>query len=257
MQSWNGQRTLDTLVEDIVHNMRTVLYATAAKPTDQDIQDRIFEAILARRLRPGAPLREEELAQVFGVSRTKVRPAIAKLAQAGLVQVRRNHGATVAAPTRQEARHVLELRGMIEPPVAAALARACPAGAIKELRRHVARERAARRAGDDAALVRLTGEFHLRLADLHGNALLARSLREMEALTCLSILSYGRPNAAACLPDEHGRIVGAIEAGDGDAAGALMRHHLEHVAAEMDLAEPAGACGMPSLADALDVRSAA
>ena len=236
-----------------MHNSQAGVQASGAKPTDQDIQDRIFEAILARRLRPGAPLREEELAQLFGVSRTKVRPAIAKLAQAGLVQVRRNHGATVAAPTRQEARHVMELRAMIEPPVAAALARACPHAAIQALRGHVVREHAARTKADHAGLVRLTGEFHLRLADLHGNLLLARSLRDMEALTCLSILSYGRPNAAACLPDEHERILAAIEQGDADAASCLMRHHLEHVAAEMDLAEP----GAPTLAQALDVRSAA
>lgn len=243
----------------IVHHIVAALHTTAQTATDQDIHDRIFSAILARRLHPGARLGEEELARLFGVSRTKVRHALAKLVQDGVVQVRRNHGASVAAPTRAEARQVMEFRGMVEPALAAALARACPPGAANALRRHVAEEQAARAARDDGRLVRLTGEFHLRLADLHGNALLARTLREAEALTCLSILSYGRPNAAACLPDEHGRILAAIVAGDADQAAKLMRHHLHHVAAEMDLAKPTGGAGPTDLAAALDVcdRSAA
>lgn len=222
--------------------------AIAAKPTEADIYDRIYGAILARRLQPGARLIEEELARLFGVSRTKIRPAIVKLTQDGVVRSRRNHGASIAAPTRAEARRVMEFRRMLEPPVAAALALARPA-ALATLRPHLAAEHAARDAGDDATLIRLTGEFHLRLGELHGNALIIRSLREAEALTCLSILSYGRPSASACLPDEHAHILAAIESGAGDEAAHLMLHHLDHVAHGMDLAEPA-----PSdLASALDV----
>ena len=251
------------LAGTIVHNIEADLHTIARTATDQDIHDRIFGAILARRLHPGARLGEEELARLFGVSRTKVRQALAKLAQDGVVQVRRNHGASVAAPTRAQARQVMEFRGLVEPTLVSALARNCPPGAVDVLRQHVAAEQDARAMRDDGRLVRLTGEFHLRLADLHGNALMARTLREAEALTCLSILSYGRPAAAACLPDEHGRILAAIEAGDGDEAARLMRHHLQHVEAEMDLDEPPGVAlaGAPTfkLAAALDVfaRSAA
>ena len=224
------------------------MYATDAKPTDQDIYARIFDAILARRLQPGAHLGEEALAGLFGVSRTKVRNAIAKLAQDGVVEVRRNHGATIAAPSRDEARQVIEFRTMVEPPMAAALAAARPD--LRTLRAHVDAEHAARAARDDVALIRLTGQFHLRLATLHGNALLVRAMREAEALLCLSILSYGRPNAAACLPDEHERILDAIETGDAAGAATLMRHHLGHVAAEMDL-DGVDAAPAATLANAL------
>ena len=204
--------------------------------TDQEICDQIYGAILAGRLSPGARLVEVELARLFGVSRTKIRAAIAKLAQDGVVQTRRNHGASVAAPSRAEARHVMEFRRMLEPQVAAALAGSRPA-ALATLRPHLDAEHAAGRAGDVASLIRLTGEFHLRLGALHGNALIARALREAEALTCLSILSYGRPSAAACLPGEHAAILAAIEAGDAEEAARLMLHHLDHVAEGMDLVE--------------------
>lgn len=224
------------------------MHATARKLTDQQIYGRIYDAILARRLQPGARLGEDELARLFDVSRTKIRAAIGKLAQDGVVQTRRNHSASVTAPTRAQARHVIEFRRMLEPPVAAALAQARPA-ALASLRPHIEAEQAARAANDDPALIRLTGEFHLRLAELHGNDLITRSLREAEALTCLSILSYGRPSASACLPDEHAHILGAIEAGSADAAAGLMLRHLDHVADGMDLLEPE----IVDLARALDV----
>lgn len=234
------------------------MHATAAKPSDQDIHDRVLAAILGRRLHPGARLVEDDLARLFGVSRTKVRHALAKLAQEGVVQVRRNFGATVAAPSRTEARHVFEFRRMVEPALAARLAQDRlardhlahdrPAADLADLRAHVAAEQEARARNDHAALIRLTGEFHLHLAGLHGNALLVRTLREAEAMTCLCILSYGRPHASACLPDEHARILDAVDAGDAEAAASLMLSHLHHVEAEMDLDEPAAP---PGLAQAL------
>ena len=231
-----------------MHSDEAILYATDPKPTDQDIHDRIVDAILARRLQPGARLVEADLAALFGVSRTKVRHAIAKLAQDGIVQVRRNHGAAIAAPTRAEARQVIAFRAMVEPPMAAALAETRPHGAIPALRRHLAAEHAARRAGDEAGLIRLTGQFHVLLATIHGNALLTRALRDAEALLGLSIVSYGRPGAAACLPDEHDRIVAAIGAGDAPAASALMRAHLAHVEHGMDLADPPAPAPTPRAA---------
>jgi DNA-binding GntR family transcriptional regulator len=241
----------------IVYNFEANLYATDVKPTDLDIYGRIFKAILARRLLPGARLGEEELAGLFGVSRTKVRNAIIRLAQDGVVQVRRNHGATIIAPTRGEASRVIEFRNLVEPPIAAALAQNHSADAIGTLRRHVADEQAARTAGDEGSLIRLTGEFHLRLAALHGNARLIQALQKAEALLCLCILSYGRSNAAACLPDEHEQILAAIAAGDADTAAALMRHHLNHVAAEMDLGAPVQAGLAAALAITRPGRSAA
>ena len=206
-------------------------------PTDQEIYDRIYLAILERRLAPGLHLREIELAAMFGVGRTKVRQALAKLVELGVVEVARNRGASVAAPTRQQARQVFELRTMLEPTIAAALANSRTAAQIAELRSHLAREEAARQAQDEALLIRYTGDFHLLLAAQLGNKLIDRLLRGLEALTCLSILSYARNDGCACLPHEHADILAALAAGDADLAGALMAEHLCHVRAELDLDE--------------------
>jgi DNA-binding GntR family transcriptional regulator len=217
----------------------------AVRPTDQQIYDRIFTAILERRLRPGAHLREVELADMFGVGRTKVRQALAKLAEVGIVEVERNRGAYVAAPTRRQAGHVFDVRLMLEPQIVAELARSHTHAQIALLRQHIVKEERARAGQDEAKLIRLTGEFHLVLAELFGNPLIDRLLKSLEALTCLSILSYARTGSCACLPNEHRDILHAIAAGDAAGVSTLMTEHLKHVRAEIDLDEaPAKVAGL-------------
>lgn len=210
-----------------------------AAPSDQDIYDRIFEAVLDRRLRPGAHLREASLAEMFGVSRTKVRQALGKLIQAGIAEQRPNRGTAVAAPTRQQTRELLDLRAILEPALASDLAQRRSPAHLERLRRHIAREDAARSGEQNADLIRLTGEFHLLLAELLGNGLIHTLLTGLEAKTCLSILSYARPDNCACLPHEHRDILDAIADRDGDRARRHMALHLEHVRAELDLEERA------------------
>ncbi|MCK0197342.1 GntR family transcriptional regulator [Ancylobacter sp. 6x-1] len=229
--------------------------ATAGRGRAEEvIRTRILDAILERRLPPGEKLTEERLAQLFGVSRTIVRQALARLAQDGIVEQHANRGTFVAAPTREGARHVLEARCIVEPEIAALVAGrcACQAGI---LRAHLAREDRARAAGDRATLVRLTGEFHVRLAELAGNTVFQRLLTELQALSSLAILLYARGGHESCPPEDHANIVAAIEQGDAGEAARLMHAHLGHVAADLDLAEPPDR--PTDLADALGIGTTA
>ncbi len=56
-------------------------------PAAVRIRDDLRDAIASLRLRPGTAILEKDLAQIYGVSRTPVREAIAKLVQEGLVSV--------------------------------------------------------------------------------------------------------------------------------------------------------------------------
>ncbi|MBS9477528.1 GntR family transcriptional regulator [Ancylobacter radicis] len=206
--------------------------------SEAPIRARILQAIFERRLPPGEKLTEERLAGLFGVSRTVVRQALARLAQDGIVEQRPNRGAFVAAPTRADARHVLAARAVVEPEVARSLACGCTASGLARLRHHVATENAARANGDRGTLVRLTGEFHVALAEEAGNPVFVRLLTELQALSSLSILLYERGEHAACPPSEHAAILAAIEQGDAELAARRMREHIAHVADELDLREP-------------------
>ncbi|MFK8252858.1 GntR family transcriptional regulator [Ancylobacter terrae] len=214
--------------------------------SEAPIRARILQAIFERRLMPGEKLTEERLAGLFGVSRTVVRQALARLAQDSIVVQHPNRGAFVAAPSRADAAHVLAARTVVEPEIAAMVARACDSAVLARLERHVADEDAARTDGDRAALIRLTGEFHVTLAELSGNPVFARLLTELHALSSLAILLYARGEHDCCPENEHRSIVAAIGRGEASRAAELMRTHLRHVGAEMDLAEPARPARTPT-----------
>ena len=83
--------------------------------SDNDMYDRMVSAILDHRLPPGTKLVEDKLAAAFGVSRTRVRPVLVRLANEQVVTLTPNRGASIAQPTPQEALEVFEARRLLEP----------------------------------------------------------------------------------------------------------------------------------------------
>jgi DNA-binding GntR family transcriptional regulator len=221
----------------------------AAMLSNQDIYERIYTAISERRLLPGTKLSEEKLAGAFLASRTRIREVLNRLGQEGVIDLQLNRGAFVASPTPRDLRDVFALRRAIERAVAVqlcaqlggAVGGAGSASALDGLRLHLEAEDQARRAGDRAALARLTGSFHLRLAEATENRLFADSLRRLVALTGLAIAQYDVQASSACPDHEHGDIVAAIEAGDARKAERLMLQHLDHV--EQGIRPPTEAAG--------------
>jgi DNA-binding GntR family transcriptional regulator len=200
-----------------------------------EIHDRILTAISEHRLLPGTQLVEEKLAAVFGVSRTKVRQAIARLAHDGIATVFHNRGAFVSSPTVAEAREVFEARRLIEPWLIRSLAAIATAAQVARLRAHVALESSARAANDRRSIIRLSGEFHQLITDMVGNSVIARTMRELESLTCLVIILYDSPHVPACPYHEHSGLIDAIERHDPDEAARRMVEHLNHVEGALDL----------------------
>ena len=213
--------------------------APATRPDAGAIHERILRAVLEHRLPPGTQLVEEKLAAVFGVSRTQVRHALARLAQSGVVVPHRHRGAFVASPSRAEAHEMFDACRLIEPALARRVAETATPERVRALRAHLARERAARRAGDRHALVRLTADFHVLLAQMAGNRVLARAMREIEAFSSLVVILYDTGDGQRmCREDEHALLVEAIAARKGERAARLMAEHIDHLEAALDLSEP-------------------
>jgi DNA-binding GntR family transcriptional regulator len=169
------------------------------------------------------------------VSRTQIRQVITRLAHDGIVTVYRNRGAFVSRPTVEEAREVFEARGVIERWIVRRLAATATAADVARLRAHVALESHARKANDRRSIIRLSGEFHHLLAQMAGNTLFARTMRELESLSCLVITLYDSPNVPACPSHEHSHVIDAIAKHDGAQAERRMIDHLNHVEAALDL----------------------
>ena len=205
--------------------------------TNLEINERIYTAISERRLLPGTKLSEERLAQAFHASRTRVREVLNRLSQELVIELHVNRGAFVASPTPRDLRDVFALRRALERAIAAQLSAQYAGQAIAVLRSHLQSEERARAAGDRASLARLTGEFHVRLAEITENRLFSDNLRRLVALTSLAIAQYDVLASSACPAHEHADIVAAIESGDGRRAEKLMLDHLDHV--ELGIQPPA------------------
>ena len=195
----------------------------------RSIVDALTRAIVDHRLQPGSKLAEQKLANHFGVSRTLVRQALFQLAQNRLVTLEPARGAFVSAPSTDEARQVFAVRRMLEAEMTRAFVRNSTPARIRALKDHVAQERAALADGNAAARNELLADFHVRMAELLGNEVLAQLLRELTSRCSLITLMYQSASAAEHSQEEHAQIVKALAARDEERAVQLMTEHLQHV----------------------------
>ena len=202
-----------------------------------EIYERILTAITEHRLQPGTQLVEDRLAKIFDVSCTKIREATVRLVHDRIANNIPNRGAFVASPSADEAREIFAARRLIEPELMRMAARSATPKQIAMLRAHVGRETVAR-SKEGYAIIPLSGEFHLLVAEIAGNGFLTRTLRDLESITCLIIILYDTHGAQGCPYDDHEFLVDAIEARDEERAAMLMLEHLDHIETSLNLAPP-------------------
>jgi len=225
---------------------------SASKPeAAQRIYEHIVRAVEEHRLPPGTKLGEETLAELFGVSRARVRQALHHLSLTHIVTLHPNRGAFVAEPSIKEARAVFAARRLVEPPLAGSLVGRLGSVQLQRLKRHVAAEVAARNARDRHEGIKLSGEFHLLLAELAGNSVVSDIVRGLIARSSLIIALYQRASTVDCAPDEHGELVDALGERPARVIARLMDHHLRHVEAGLLLSTPTR--GVVDLREALAV----
>ncbi|MBU1361614.1 MAG: GntR family transcriptional regulator [Gammaproteobacteria bacterium] len=200
-----------------------------------EIVENISNAILEHRLVPGTKLGEDRLAAIYGTNRPRIREVLARLSHEQVVELVPQRGAFVAKPTVEQARDVFETRRLVEPGVLERLTQNLDDDKLRRLVEHLEREEKARRAQDKHAVVRLSGEFHTLLAELAGNSVLARCMKELSTLTCLTISLYDAPTANSCRVDEHSAIVDAIRARNLPLARNVMLQHLQHIEDSLNL----------------------
>lgn len=189
----------------------------------------LTRAIATHRLQPGTKLAEQKLADHFGVSRTLVRQALFQLAQNRLVTLEPARGAFVSTPSVQEARQVFAVRRMLEAEMTRAFVQTSTPAKIRALRQHVAHELSAVEGTDARTRTELLGDFHVRMAELMGNEVLAQLLGDLISRCALITLMYQTDSAAAHSHEEHAEIVAALAARDEERAVQLMQAHLLHV----------------------------
>ena len=217
--------------------------------TVDEIVAKLTEAVHEHRVHPGTKLREDEVGEIFGVSRTLVRQALRNMEHDGLVTIERNKGAFVSKPTLKQAREVFEARALLEPTTARAAALRASERDIDFLEQHIEDELAALDRGETGLALKLSGDFHVVIARIADQRTIEQFLRQLVSRSALVIALYWRRRNAICDSASHRALVEAFRQSDADSAEEVMKGHLLDLLTQLDLsdraAEPA------SLKDAL------
>lgn len=192
--------------------------------TSDRIHDAIRDRIVSGDLTDGTTLSIYRIADEYGVSRTPVRDAVLRLAQAGLVTIERNLGVTVHALGPAEIVELFDVRLLLEVPLAERAARIRTADDAARLE---AASAALAATGDRAAFLERDHELHRLIASIagaHAAADVVDALRERTELRGMNTLE--RERTLEQVHAEHAAVVAAVVAGDAPGAGAAMRDHL-------------------------------
>ncbi len=200
--------------------------------SDHEIYDRVISAILDHRLQPGTKLSETKLAEAFGVSRTRIRPVLVRLANEQVVNLTHNKGATIVEPTEIEAREVFLLRRLIEPVLIELFIKQASDKDILALKDSLEEELNAISTADIRKSIRLSGDFHLLIAQGSKNSTMYRTLKELISRTSLILMAYNNPSdylavdSKTCTCSDHRSLLDAIKLKDIETAKRLMISHL-------------------------------
>ena len=199
------------------------------------IYDEIHRAIAERRLVPGEKLTEEVLVDVFGVSRARIRKVLLLLAKENVVQLEPNRGAFVWHPTVADAKNILEARKIVELELVRKAAVSRTATQVAKLRKLVAKEQKALKKGGREEIMRLSGDFHIAIAEVANNPILADFLKALVSRCYLILATYQNQDQRNCPQDDHEAIVEAIAAKDAERSIELMTDHFTHIEQELEL----------------------
>lgn len=207
--------------------------------SEADIYQQIHTAIAEQRLLPGVRLVEDQLAELFGVNRMRIRSVLRTLVHDKVVTLHRNRGAVVAYPTVREAREVFAARKLIEVALAPEIVRMADADAIARLRAHVREEKRCEASRDRARELQASHGFHTLLAEIVGNRVIASFLRELMARSSLITAAYERPDVATCSHQVHAGLIRFVVRRDSAGLAAAMLQHLQQIESDLILVERA------------------
>ncbi len=188
------------------------------------VYQHLRQAIRDGRFRQGDRIREDDIANSLGVSRTPVREALRRLQARGLLEFGSGRGLGIVELSRI---HVLELyamRELLEGAAARLAAQHATSTEVGHMRHLLNQFRAAKEPPQLAAINRT---FHRAIRDAAHNRYMVQALNDLnEALTLLRGTTFtflGRPETADI---EHRAILDAIEKGDPDTAERAARAHI-------------------------------
>ena len=202
---------------------------------EKELYAEIRKAIAERRLLPGKKLTEEALAKLFDVSRARVRKILLILSKEHMVTLQPNKGAYVWQPTADEARKILDSRRLVELYLVEQAAMFATKKQVNSLQKIIDDEKVALASNDRAAVMRLSGDFHIALGKCGANYILQEFLESLVSQSYLILATYQVRDGSSCPQTDHADILARVVAKDAKGASEILARHFDHIEADLDL----------------------
>ena len=197
------------------------------KSSRPDIFEALQAEILAGAIRPGDRLKEAELAERFGLSRTPVREALRRLETRGLLVHEPHKGMVVAELEASATGELYVMREILDGAAAALAAQHATETEISAMEDQIARDRTIEHRPDHLAASNRA--FHAAIYRAAHNRFLVKSSDALaEALALLGPTTLTAEGRAHQSLNEHAEIVAAIKHRDATAASSAARHHIRN-----------------------------
>lgn len=216
----------------------------------KQVEHQIKQAILEGEFTQGDKLpSENELAEMFGVSRPTIREALQSLAVAGLIhKIPGAGGGSFVKSVNHESlgrmlydsmsnilalgalniEEVMSVRRLLDIPVARLAAEHRTDADLVSIRAVLNKQRSISLSDPDVP--QLDASFHSAIAEASGNRLLAAFVAALHQVTRPAQYLELSDDLARSTLRQHKAVLRAIEARDADAAGRAMEQHLDYVA---------------------------
>ncbi len=192
----------------------------------------ILGLILDNRFRPGDCLLETELARSLDLSRTPVRHALGQLVAEGFLEKKKKKGCFIPDVSAQDARQVFDLRETMEGMAAASAARYAADDDIDFLKALVEKETRPVPTLSKMQVLEINKAFHMGIARFSGNRYLEHYCRHLFWRSNVYVFFYDKyytdtiDYSELKTPEQHARVVAALENRNGEKAGNLMKIHI-------------------------------
>ena len=211
-------------------------------PTAQEaVLAELRRLLVTGELAPGAPVRQEAVAERLGVSRVPVREALKVLEGEGALVYAPHRGYVVSELSVDDLVEVYRLRELLE---AEAIRVAVPRLTDLDVDTIAAAAQAvdaSGRADDLAAMTAANRDFHFLLFDAAGMPRLSRTLRQLwDATDVYRAVYFGATGNRERVRDDHAELLAALRHRDVRRAVAAQKSHRDHSVAAVSAAIAGG-----------------
>ncbi|BBB29693.1 GntR family transcriptional regulator [Neptunomonas japonica] len=196
-------------------------------PRAQQIYNILKNAIILNELMPGEPISKEQLSELFGVSRTPISDALAKLAESGLVDIYPQHGTFVSKISRERVYEGAFVRNALEVAIVKSVAENITPEQLERLQSNLRIQRLIVSSADFESFYKYDNEFHELLCSFTGykrvGLVIENAKTQLDRTRRLMAPIAGSTERAL---KEHELIFDALRKGDSLAAQKAMTQHL-------------------------------